>query len=260
MDYLVADDIVIPDGERQHYTEHIIYLPDSYQANDAARPIAARLPTRAELGLPATGFVYCCFNNNFKITPELFSSWMRILSAVDGSVLWLLADSPTAATNLRREVSRRGVDPARLVFAQRTASAEHLARHHAADLFLDTVPYNAHTTASDALWAGVPVLTRSTRAFAGRVAASLLHAVGLAELVADSRSDYEALAISLAHDAPRLASLRVQLAARHAMPLFDTSVFTADLERAYEHIVARHGAGKPPADVRVISRRQSTAP
>jgi predicted O-linked N-acetylglucosamine transferase (SPINDLY family) len=201
------------------------------------------------MALPAGGFVFCCFNNNCKITPDTFSGWMRILSRVDGSVLWLLADN-AAAANLRKEAARRGVDPARLVFAERMPIAEHLARQWLADLFLDTSPYNAHTTASDALWAGLPVLTLMTRAFAGRVAASLLNAVGLSELVTTSQRDYEAAAIGLATDRPRLAALTAKLGAnRGTAPLFDTAAFAAHLERAYTQIFAWQQAGRPPADV-----------
>ena len=198
MDYIVADPILIPPESRQHYAEKIVYLPDSYQVNDRKRRISDKEFTRAELGLPPTGFVFCCFNNNFKITPNTFNGWMRILKQVEGSVLWLLEDNETAANNLRREAEARGVEPARLVFARRMPLPEHLARHRAADLFIDTLPYNAHTTASDALWAGLPVLTRIGESFAGRVAASLLNAVGLPELITATQEQYEAMAVALA--------------------------------------------------------------
>jgi predicted O-linked N-acetylglucosamine transferase (SPINDLY family) len=252
IDYLVADATVIPPSARPHYSEKIVYLPHSYQANDASRQISDRQFTREEMALPACGFVFCCFNNNFKIVPDVFSGWMRILTRVDGSVLWLLADNALAAANLRKEAARRGVDPARLVFAERMPIAEHLARQRLADLFLDTAPCNAHTTASDALWAGLPVLTLMTQTFAGRVAASLLNAVGLPELVTTSQRDYEATAIELATNPPRLASFTAKLGAnRRTAPLFDTASFTAHLERAYTQIFERHQAGQPPADVAV---------
>ena len=189
MDYLIADPILIPAEHRQDYTEKVVYLPDSYQPNDSKRAISNRAFTRAELGLPADGFVFCCFNNNYKITPDVFDCWMRILERVPGSVLWLLEDNPTAAANLRREAEQRGVAPERLVFGSRLPLSEHLARHRLADLFLDTLPYNAHTTASDALWTGLPVLTQLGDTFAGRVAASLLTAIGLPELITSTRQD-----------------------------------------------------------------------
>ena len=186
-----------PDPSGGGYSEKIVHLPDSYQVNDSKRVIADRVFDRAECGLPSEGVVYCCFNNNYKILPETFGSWMNILRSVDGSVLWLFADNPKAAANLKREAEARGIAPERLVFAERMPVAEHLARHRLADLFLDTAPCNAHTTASDALWAGLPVLTRIGGTFAGRVAASLLTAIGLPELITPSREAYEALAIDL---------------------------------------------------------------
>jgi predicted O-linked N-acetylglucosamine transferase (SPINDLY family) len=234
MDYLIADPTLIPESSRVHYAEKIVYLPHSYQVNDRTRAIAAREFSRLELGLPEVGFVYCCFNSSYKITPELFDSWMRILRNVQGSVLWLLEDSDRAAANLRREAEARGVAPARLVFAPRMSLPEHLARQTLADLFLDTSPCNAHTTASDALWAGLPLLTRSGESFAARVGASLLSAVGLPELITTTEAQYEALAIELARDPARLAVLRARLAGnRLSAPLFDTPRFTRHLESAY---------------------------
>ena len=173
----------LPFEHQPFYTEKIVHLPDCYQVNDTKRKIAERAPTRQEMGLPEQAFVFCCFNNNWKITPAMFDVWMRLLHQVEGSVLWLLWDNESAERNLRKEAQRRGIDPSRLVFAGRLPPDEHLARHRLADLFLDTLPYNAHTTASDALWAGLPVLTCKGEAFAGRVAASLLHAVGVPELI-----------------------------------------------------------------------------
>jgi predicted O-linked N-acetylglucosamine transferase (SPINDLY family) len=249
IDYLVADSIVIPFGREGDYSEKILRLPHSYQANDSRRRISEKHFSRHEEGLPEPGFVFCCFNNNYKILPAVFESWMRILAAVDGSVLWLLQDNALAAENLRRHAAKRGVDPARLLFASRLRLDEHLARHRLADLFLDTWPYNAHTTASDALWAGLPVLTRTGLSFASRVAASLLNAVGLPELVTGSPQDYEALAIALAKDPARLAGIRQVLAAnRTTSPLFDGRQIARHLEAGYETIVKRHRAGLPPAD------------
>ena len=217
-------------------------------ANDRKRRIAERAPTRAEEGLPETGFIFCSFNGSFKITPELFDIWMRLLKTVDGSVLWLLDDNPTAVRNLKREAEGRGVPARRLVFAPRKPVEEHLARHRLADLFLDTLPCNAHTTASDALWAGLPVLTCTGDTFAGRVAASLLLAVGLPDLVTDSLSAYETLATKLARDQTALAAVKAKLAAnRVSAPLFDTERFTRHLESAFTTMWERAQRGMPSA-------------
>ncbi|MGH8723060.1 MAG: tetratricopeptide repeat protein, partial [Burkholderiales bacterium] len=191
IDYVLADRFVLPEAERRHWTEKVAYLPDCYQVNDAAQSIAARVPDRAAAGLPEAGFVFCSFNNSYKILPRLFDVWMRLLRAVPGSVLWLLEDNAIARLNLEREAASRGIDAARLVFAPRLPHAEHLARHRLADLFLDTLPVNAHTGASDALFAGLPLVTCAGKAFAGRVAGSLLHAVGLPELVVHALPEYE---------------------------------------------------------------------
>ena len=190
MDYLIADSVLIPPGHDEFYTEAIVRLPDSYQPNDRCRAIADHTPGRAELGLPADGFVFCCFNANYKILPDVFDIWLRLLKRVEGSVLWLLETNPAAAANLRREAAARGVAPERLVFAGLAVPEHHLARQRVADLFLDTLPCNAHTTTSDALWAGLPVLTCAGQTFAGRVAASLLHAAGLGDLVTYSPAEY----------------------------------------------------------------------
>lgn len=247
IDYVVADRHVIPPDQRVHYTECVVGLPDSYQVNDAGRAIAPHRPDRAELGLPKPGFVFCCFNQGSKLGPTVFDVWMRLLQRVPGSVLWLLADHAAVPRNLRREAAQRGVDPARLVFADRRPHAEHLARLAQADLVLDTLPYNAHTTSSDALWAGVPVLTCRGRAFAGRVAASLLQAVSLPELVTDSLADYETVALGLASSPARLRPLRERLARqRERAPLFDTARFTRHLEAAYTVMWQRHVHGLAP--------------
>ncbi|HEX8989152.1 MAG TPA: tetratricopeptide repeat protein, partial [Rhodocyclaceae bacterium] len=247
MDYLIADPIVVPEAAASQYTEKIVRLPGSYQVNDSTREIAEETTARDAYGLPAAGFVFCCFNNSYKVLPSTFDSWMRILAKVDGSVLWLLQDNPEASENLRREASRRGVDGARLVFAERRPLREHLARHRLADLFLDTFPYNAHTTASDALWTGLPVLTRAGESFASRVAASLLHAVGLSELAVSSQEAYESLAITLAQDRDRLAAIRRRLVEnRLTAPLFDAQSFARNLEAAYTAMLERCQAGLPP--------------
>jgi len=234
MDVIIADPVVLPMAQQAFYTEKIVHLPDCYQVNDASRAVAPA-PTRAEAGLPASGFVFCCHNNNWKITGPIFDVWMRLLRAVPDSVLWLLQDNEEAALNLRREAQTRGMTAARLIFASRVSPEEHLARHRLADLFLDTLPYNAHTGASDALWVGVPPVTLKGESFHGRVAASILCAIGLPELVAETLTDYESLALALATDGPRLAALREKLEAnRNTAPLFDTARFTRNLEAAYE--------------------------
>jgi predicted O-linked N-acetylglucosamine transferase (SPINDLY family) len=247
LDYIIADATALPKDQQRFYDEKIIHLPDSYQANDDRRAIAPETPSRAEAGLPADGFVYCCFNNAYKITPEGFASWMRILNAVPDSVLWLLANEAEAMDRLRAVATGQGIDPARLVFAPQLPSAQHLARHRLADLFLDTLPYNAHTTASDALWAGLPVLTQMGQAFAGRVAASLLNALGMPELITHDTTEYEALAIALGRDPARAAALKAKLAAAiPTAPLFNTPRFTRHLESAYRLMWQRHAAGLAP--------------
>jgi predicted O-linked N-acetylglucosamine transferase (SPINDLY family) len=259
IDYLIADAVLIPERNRGHYAEKIVYLPDSYQPNDRARPLPAQVPSRADLGLPASGFVFCSFNNSYKITPAMFDVWMRILHRVEGSVLWLLELNATATANLRREAEARGIAGGRLVFAPRVQLPQHLARHRRADLFLDTLPCNAHTTASDALWTGLPLLTCAGESFASRVAASLLHAVGLPELVADSIDGYESLAVGLAADAPALARLREGLErARTTAPLFDTPRITRHLESAYTEMHERLRRGLAPDHIHV-RREESLA-
>ncbi|HXX52679.1 MAG TPA: tetratricopeptide repeat protein [Xanthobacteraceae bacterium] len=247
IDYIVADRCVIPPGDEAFYEEKVVYLPDCYQANDDRKTIAARTFSRAECGLPQHGFVFCCFNNSYKITPEVFDCWMGILKVVPGSVLWLIEDSAGAVSNLRREALARAVDPDRLVFAGRMRLADHLARHRLADLFLDTLPYNAHTTASDALWAGLPVLTQMGGTFPGRVAASLLQAIGLAELIAPTQDAYRELAIALASDPQRLAAIKDTLARnRLAKPLFDTQRLTRHVEAAYTTMWDIYQRGEGP--------------
>jgi len=252
IDYIVADRLVAPESQQGDYVEKIAYLPNSYQPNDGTRPIAATPYTRANCSLPERGFVYCCFNNNYKIAPDVFDGWMRILKQTPGAVLWLLADNDVAVENLRKEARMRAVDPDRLIFAARMPTAEHLARHRLADLFLDTLPYNAHTTASDALWAGLPVLTRIGETFAGRVAASLLMAVGLPELITKSRAEYEALAVELATNPGKLAGIKLKLAQnRLTTPLFDAGRYTRNLEAAYRAMYERYHAGLPPDHIYV---------
>ena len=246
IDYVVADATVIPEASRAAFSEKVAVLP-SYQVNDAGRPMPDKVFTRAELGLPPEGFVYCCFNNTYKITPATFDSWMRILGAVEGSVLFLYADVESAAANLRKEAAARGIAAERLVFGKRLPMPEYLARFRAADLFLDTLPYNAGATASDALWMGLPVLTLQGEALAARQAASLLRAAGLAELITTTRAAYEALAIGLARDPVRHAELKAKLARnRPTAALFDTGAFTRNIEEAFRQMHGRHQAGLAP--------------
>ena len=247
MDYIVADRTVIPEGSRRFFAEKVVYLPHSYQVNDRQRPIADRKFSREELGLPPTGFVFCCFNNSYKITPSTFACWMRILHRVKGSVLWLLEDNATAADNLRSEAADRGIGAKRLVFGRRMPMALHLARHRGADLFIDTLPCGAHTTASDALWAGLPVLAQIGESFASRVAASLLEAVGLPELIAGTPEEYERLAVGLATDPDRLAEITQRLNRNRATsPLFDTGAYARDLECAYARMYERYHTDSAP--------------
>ena len=247
MDYILADHHVVPESERDCFTEQVVYLPDSYQPNDSRRPIAPTTLPRAAHGLPEKGIVFCCFNNPYKIMPPVFTVWMRILAAVPDSVLWLPAGGQEVESNLRKEAHARGVDPARLVFAPRMPElADHLARLRHADLALDTQPYNAHTTNSDALWAGVPVIACRGDSFVSRVGVSLLHAVGLPELAVSSLVDYESLAIALGKDPARLAAVRQKLAGRAAAPLFDTVRTTRHLEAAFATMHARRLRGLPP--------------
>lgn len=252
MDYLIGDPILVPPEQRAHYAEKIAYLP-SYQVNDSKRPVADKRFTRVELGLPETGFVFCSFNASFKITPDCFASWMRILSAVPDSVLLLFASNDATQRNLRSEAQLRGVEPQRIVFGGKLPVGEYLARYRATDLFLDTWPYNAGTTASDALWAGLPVLTRIGNSFAARVAASVLTSAGLPELIAHDGPDYERLAVDLAGDPQRLAAIRQRVAlARSGSPLFDTRLFARTLESLYERMYARHHAGFPPEHLEIL--------
>ena len=247
VDYLVGDRIVTPAARAADFTEKLVLMPESYQVNDRKR-MAAPAPSRSDLGLPDKGFVFCSFNQAYKILPELFSAWMRLLQAVPGSVLWLLDSA--AAPNLRREAQERGVDPARLVFAPQMPLERHLGRLALADLFLDTFPCNAHTTASDTLWMGVPIVTRAGETFASRVAASLLGAVDLSELVTRNLAEYEALALRLARSPGELGALHERLArGRENAPLFDTPRYVRNLEAAYEKMWEAYSSGARPRQI-----------
>jgi protein O-GlcNAc transferase len=247
IDYILADPVALPLALEGAFTEKIVHLRDCYMPGAPWRPLAAPVPSRRAARLPEQGFVFCAFNNPAKIAPAMFAAWMRILAAVPDSVLWLAA-AGDAAANLRREAASRGIDPDRLVFAPRTADFDdHLARHRVAGLFLDTLPYNAHTTACDALRAGLPVLTCRGNAMAGRVAASLLHAVGLPELVTTSLAGYEETAIRLATDPPRLAATTAKLAGNlPTAALFDADRFRDGMEGAFSAMWERHRHGERP--------------
>ena len=250
IDYIIADRIVIPEKCYASYSEKVVVLPNSYQVNDDKRFISERAFTRTDVGLPPTGFVFCCFNNNYKIAPPIFDCWMRILKQVEGGVLWLLEDNVKAASNLRKEAVARGVGAERLIFAKRMPLPDHLARHRLANLFLDTLPYNAHTTASDALWAGLPVLTCVGETFAGRVAASLLQAIHLPELITTTLEAYERLAVDLGTRPELLAMIKTKLAQnRLTTPLFDTKLFAKNIEAAYMAMYARHQTGLAPDQI-----------
>jgi predicted O-linked N-acetylglucosamine transferase (SPINDLY family) len=249
VDYIVGDSVVIPPQDFAFYSEKVVWLPGSYMVNDDQRKLPEGIPTRSECGLPEQGPVFCCFNGAYKITPDVFDVWMRLLRGVENSVLWLSSTNAISKTNLLKEARQRGVAPERLIFAPRLASTgDHLARHRQADLFLDTLPYNAHSTASDALWTGLPVLTVRGKSFPGRVAASLLTALDLSELVTDSLQAYEAAALRLAQDQAELQTLKDKLArSRLEGRLFNTARFARHLEAAYETMHSGLREGRKPA-------------
>jgi predicted O-linked N-acetylglucosamine transferase (SPINDLY family) len=254
LDYVIADAVVIPPEQRPFYDEKVACVSRSYMVNDSTKAVADRQILRADMNLPDDGFVFCSFNGHFKITPDVFSVWMRLLANVDNSVLWLTGGNDTVMRNLRREAHERGIAPERLVFSQKLSLADHLARHRCADLFVDTFHYNAHTTASDALWAGLPVLTRRGETFASRVAASLLGALGLPELIAQNTAEYEAMALELARQPQRLAAIRQKLAAnRLTYPLFDSGRSTREMESLYRLMHSRQQSGLPPDHIAVTA-------
>ena len=247
IDYILVDDYIVPADQQPFFTEKLVHLPGCYQVNDSRREISGHTPSRKECGLPAEGFVFCSFNNNYKITPAMFDVRARLLKAVPGSVLWLLEGNRFVPGNLRREAVKRGVAGDRLVVASRLPLADHLARHRLAELFLDTFPVNAHTTASDALWAGCPLVTLSGETFVSRVAGSLLRTIGLPELIARSPEEYEATALRLATDPARLAKVRARLAANRATcGLFDGRQFARKLEKAFETMWEIHVSEQRP--------------
>ncbi len=252
IDYLIADDFLIAESARAGYSENIAYLPHCFQANDDRRPSVMQMPTRAQMDLPEAGLVMCSFHSSYKLNPPLFDIWSRLVLAVPGSVLWLVGGDETMEQNLRKEALNRGLQPERLIFAKQLPYPEHLARLRLADLCLDTLPFNGGTTSSDALWAGVPVVTCSGESFAGRMSGSLLHALGMPELVTASLEDYERLALELGSNPKRLAQIRAFLARqRNTAPLFETDRFRRHLETAYAIMIERHRSGLAPCDFRV---------
>jgi protein O-GlcNAc transferase len=250
-DYLVADQTMIPDKNQKYYSEKIVYLP-CFQVNDSTKSPPATIFTRKDLGIPEEGFVFCCFNNTFKITPTTFDSWGRILEKVNGSVLLIYADSDTAKINLTKEITVRGIDPSRLIFGKRLSKPEYLARYRVADLFLDTHPYNAGTTASDALRMGLPVLTYLGNSMVSREAASVINAVNLPELITTNQKEYESLAIELATHPEKLKIIKDKLASNlSTAPLYNTKLFTKNLESAYTEMYDRYQRGLEPDHIYV---------
>ncbi len=259
IDYLVADSIVVPDGNADAYTEKVVFLPDCFQINDAARAVAPA-PCRASCGIPDEAFVFCSFNSVYKINPRIFDVWMNIMQGVQHSVLWLVGETDAQQKNLRAWAATRGVAPHRLIFAGTLPYAGHLARYALADLVLDTLPFNGGTTTSDALWGGAPVLTCTGNTFAGRMAASLLHTMGLPELVTGSLDDYQTQAVHLAHHPAKLEALRQRLSANRATsPLFNTRLGTRHIEAAYVEMHQRAAAGLPPAHLRIAHLTETAA-
>jgi predicted O-linked N-acetylglucosamine transferase (SPINDLY family) len=252
IDYIVADEVLIPADQKSNYSENIMYLPNCYMPQDSSRQISDKPITRQECNLPEDSFVFCCFNNSFKITPKEFDIWMRLLSKIDGSVLWLIKPNKSYEDNLKIEAKNRGVDPDRLIFAEKLPAEEHLARQKLADLFLDTFNFNAHTTASDALWAGLPIITITGRAFAARVASSLLTSLEVPELITTSEKEYEALALDLATNFKKLSLVKKKLADKITIaPLFDTKTYTKNLENAYTQAYERNANGLPSEEIKV---------
>jgi predicted O-linked N-acetylglucosamine transferase (SPINDLY family) len=257
VDYIIVDRFVAPQEAQQYFSEKLVFMPECFQVCDSKRPVAPMSPTREQYGLPPRGFIFCCFNNSYKITPSLFDIWMRLLRALPDSTLWLARSSQPVVDNLRREAERRGVRPERLVFAPHAPYSEYLAQYQLADLFLDTLPYNAGTTANDALWMGCPLITCAGNTFVSRMAGSLLQAVGLPELITSTPGDYESLALRLAQQPQELARLRQKLAtSRDSAPLFDCARFSRHLESAYQMMWETHQAGRKPASIEVPVRLQ----
>ena len=252
IDYIICDKIVVPPDSKNFYNEKIVYLPNTYQPNDSKRVISKRSFSREELSLPDNAFVFCCFNNNYKITPNMFEIWTTLLNKVNNSVLWLLEGNLEAVKNLKKEIEIRGIDSSRLIFAKQMKHEDHLARHRNADLFLDTLPYNAHTTASDSLWAGLPVLTCVGKTFPGRVGASLLKSLDLEELITHSDHEYINRAAELAFNKEKLILIKDRLNSNKLKkPLFNSELFCKNLEMAFQIMFEKSDLGLQNEDILV---------
>jgi len=250
IDYIIADKVLITKKNEKYFTEKIIYMPNSYQPNDSTKKISNKILNKENFNLPKNSFVFCCFNQNYKITPNIFDIWMKLLKNKKKSVLWLIKDSEKGALNLKKEAKKRGISPDRIIFANRMSVSDHLARHKLADLFLDTFPYSAHTTCSDALWSGLPIVTLMGNSFASRVGGSLLKAIGLKDLITKNITTYENLILKLANDPKKLKNIRKKLNQnRFKMPLFDTKTYTKKLESSYTKIYKRYHEGKLPKNI-----------
>ena len=252
IDYILADKILISKKNQKNFFEKIIYMPNSYQPNDTKKQISKKNFTRKEMGLPKNSFVFCCFNQNYKITPDVYDIWMKLLKKIDGSVLWLMKNSEKVTENLKKEAIKRNIKSNRIIFAEKMPLAEHLARHKLADLFIDTFPYNAHTTCSDALWSGLPVITRMGESFASRVGASLLSAIELNELITKSEKEYEKLAIKLATNPKLLNKIKNKLKKNKVLkPLFNTKLYTSNIELAYTKIYNNYYSNLPIKNIEI---------
>ena len=252
IEYIIADKILIPKENQKYYSEKIIYVPDTYQVRDSSQKISKKEFTRNELGLPKKGIVLCCFNQSYKITPKVFKIWIRLLKNIKGSVLWLLEDNPTATKNLKNEAELRGVKSERIIFAKRLPQPDHLARHKVAGLFIDTFPYTAHTTCSDALWSGLPVITRMGESFVSRVSASLLTAIGLSELITKTEKDYEELIFKIANNKSLLSELKKKLNKNRLIkPLFNTKLFANNIESAFQIMHERYRSKVPVKNIEI---------
>ena len=252
IDYIIADKILIPKENQKFFSEKIIYLPNTYQPNDFTKKISKKIFKREEVGLPKDSFVFCCFCQNYKITPNIFDIWMKVLKKIEGSVLWLIKDSNEGVKNLKKEAEKRGVNPDKIIFAENMPISEHLARHKMADLFIDTFPCNAHTTCSDALWSGLPVITLMGQSFASRVSGSLLNAVDLNELITTTEKDYEDLIINVAKDSKKLKIIKNKLKNnRITQPLFNTKIYTNKIESAYKKIYEKYHSDLPLENIEI---------
>ena len=252
IDYVIADKTVISQELKKYYSEKIIFLPDTYQVNDSAKKISDKVFTREEMGLPKDSFVFCCFNKNYKILPSVFDIWMNLLKKVKDSVLWLLVENTKAQENLKKEATKRNIDENRIIFAKIMPLDDHLARHRCADLFIDTFPYTAHTTCSDALWAGLPVVTRIGKSFASRVSASLLNAIDLPELITHSEEEFENLALDFANNKNKLNQVKVKLEKNKiSNSLFNTKLYTKNIESSYKIIYDRYLKDLPAEDIEI---------